>query len=69
MKLITNWRKAYKMLSVQAMALATAIQGTWAVLPDDMKTTIPPQAVQWITMGLLVFGIVGRLVAQPKVQP
>ena len=69
MKLITNWRKAYKMLSVQAMALATAIQGTWAVLPDDMKTTIPPQAVQWITMGLLVFGIVGRLVAQPKVHP
>jgi len=69
MKLISNWRKAYKMLSVQAMALATAIQGTWAVLPDDMKTTIPPQAVQWITMGLLVFGIFGRLVAQPKVQP
>lgn len=69
MKLIANWRKAYKMLSVQAMALATAIQGTWAVLPDDMKTTIPPQAVQWITMGLLVFGIFGRLVAQPKVQP
>ena len=69
MKLIANWRKAYKMLSVQAMALATAIQGTWAVLPDDMKTTIPPQAVQWITMGLLVFGIVGRLVEQPKVQP
>lgn len=69
MKLIANWRKAYRMLSVQAMALATAIQGTWAVLPDDMKTTIPPQAVQWITMGLLVFGIFGRLVAQPKVQP
>ena len=69
MKLIANWRKAYKMLSVQAMAMATAIQGTWAVLPEDMKTTIPPQAVQWITMGLLVFGIFGRLVAQPKVQP
>ena len=69
MKLIANWRKAYRMLSVQSMAMATAIQGAWVVLPEDMKTTIPPQAVQWITMGLLVFGIVGRLVAQPKVQP
>ena len=69
MKLIANWRKAYRMLSVQSMAMATAIQGAWVVLPEDMKTTIPPQAVQWITMGLLVFGIFGRLVAQPKVQP
>lgn len=69
MKLISNWRKAYKMLSVQAMAFATAIQGAWAVLPEEMKATVPPQAVHWITMGLLVLGIVGRLVSQPKVQP
>lgn len=68
MKLITNWRKAYRMLSVQAMAIATAIQGAWAVLPDDMKASVPPQAVYWITMGLLVFGIAGRLVDQPKVK-
>lgn len=68
MKLIKNWRKSYRMLSVQAMALATAIQGTWMTIPEDMKASIPPQAVHWITMGLLVFGIVGRIVAQPKVQ-
>lgn len=68
MKPIPNWRKAYRMLSVQAMALATAIQGAWMAMPEDMKSTIPPQAVYWITMGLLVFGIIGRLVDQPKVQ-
>jgi hypothetical protein len=69
MKLIANWRKAYRMLSIQAMAFATAIQGAWMFLPDDMKATIPPTVVQWVTMGLLAFGIVGRLVDQPKVKP
>ena len=68
MKLIDNWRKAYRMVSVQAMAAATAIQGTWVLIPEDMKSTIAPGIVQWITMGLLVFGIFGRLVDQPKVR-
>tara|TARA_R110000868_G_scaffold215878_1_gene466023 strand:- start:1332 stop:1538 length:207 start_codon:yes stop_codon:yes gene_type:complete len=66
MKLIANWKKAYRMLSVQAMAVAGAIQGTWVLLPEDLKTTIPPNIVYWVTMGLLAFGIVGRLVDQPK---
>jgi len=69
MKLIANWRKAYKMLSIQAMAFATAIQGAWVFIPEDMKASIPPTVVQWVTMGLLAFGIVGRLVDQPKVKP
>jgi hypothetical protein len=69
MKLIANWRKAYRMLSIQAMAFATAIQGAWMFIPEDMKATIPPSVVQWVTMGLLAFGIVGRLVDQPKVKP
>lgn len=69
MKLIDNWRKAYRMLSIQAMAFATAIQGAWMFIPEDMKATIPPTVVQWATMGLLAFGIVGRLVDQPKVKP
>ena len=68
MKLIQNWRKSYRMLSVQAMAVATAIQGAWMAMPDDMKASVPPQAVYWATMGLLAFGIAGRLVDQPKVK-
>jgi hypothetical protein len=68
MKLIANWRKAYRMLSIQAMAFATAIQGAWVFIPEDMKASIPPTVVQWVTMGLLAFGIVGRLVDQPKVK-
>jgi hypothetical protein len=66
MKLITNWRKAYRMLSVQAMTLATTIQGVWMLVDADMRATIPTNVVQWLTIGLLIFGIVGRLVDQPK---
>ena len=68
MKLIPNWRKSWRMLSVQAMTAATAIQGAWMGIPDDMKASIPPTIVHWATMGLLAFGIAGRLVDQPKVK-
>jgi hypothetical protein len=66
MKLIANWKKAYRMVSVQAMAVATAIQGTWVLFPEELRAVIPPNIVYMITMGLLVFGILGRLVDQPK---
>jgi hypothetical protein len=68
MKLISNWKKAYRMLSVQAMALATSIQVTWLSIPEDMKSSIPADVVQYATLGLLAFGIVGRMVDQPKVR-
>lgn len=67
MKLIPAWKRFYRMASVQAMALAAAVQTTWEVIPPDLKSNIPPKYVYAVTMALLVFGIVGRLVAQPKV--
>jgi hypothetical protein len=63
-KLVDDARRAWRWISVQAMAAAVAVQATWATLPDDMKAGIPPQLVQWLTLALLVLGIVGRLVKQ-----
>jgi len=54
------------MFSVQAQALALAILGAWQVMPQDLKSAIPPGAVFWCAMGLLLAGIIGRLVDQPK---
>jgi hypothetical protein len=68
MKLITEWKRAYRMVSVQSMALAAAIQGTWPLIPDDMKASIPHNVVHWVSLALLGFGIAGRLVVQPKVK-
>lgn len=68
MKLIDNWRQCWRMFSVQAMTLATAIQGAWMFIPPQLQASIPPGWVKCITISLLVLGILGRLVDQPKVQ-
>lgn len=64
MKLVDDARRAWRWFSVQAMALALAIQGAWEVIPADMKASIPPALVTYTTLGLLVLGIAGRLVDQ-----
>lgn len=68
MKLIPEARRAWRMFSVQAQALALALLGTWQTIPDDLKAKLPPSLVYWVAMGLMVLGIVGRLIHQPAVQ-
>lgn len=65
-KLIDEWRKAWKWFSVQAMGLAIAIQGAWAAVPDSLQSAVPHSIVTGVTMALLVLGIAGRLVDQAK---
>lgn len=67
MKLIPTWRRAWRMISVQAMTAAAAIQGAWMIVPEDMKSSFPPDVVRVATVALLVLGIAGRLVKQDKV--
>lgn len=65
MNLIPDWRRAWRFFSVQAMAWATAIQVTWMSIPEAMRTTLPETIVHWVTVMLLVLGILGRVVKQP----
>ncbi|MEH6413884.1 DUF7940 domain-containing protein [Pseudomonas sp. CGJS7] len=64
MKLIDNWRQAWRYLSVQAMALAIALQGVWINLPDDLRAHIPDKIALSVTAGILVLGLIGRLFQQ-----
>lgn len=64
MKLIDNWRQAWRFVSVQAMALALALQGVWINLPDDLRALIPDKLALSITAGILVLGLIGRLIQQ-----
>jgi hypothetical protein len=64
MKLVENWRRMHRAFSVQAMALAAAIQGTWPMIPEDLKAALPTSIVHWVSVALLAAGIVGRLVDQ-----
>jgi hypothetical protein len=67
MKLIDEWKKAWRMLSVQAMTLAGAVQGAWMGVPEDWKASVPANLIQGLTLALLVIGVVGRLVKQDSV--
>jgi ABC-type uncharacterized transport system permease subunit len=74
MTLIENANNAWKMFSVQAMAIAgslqfldLAIRFSWASIPEEMRSSLPTGWVQCITVVLMVLGIIGRLVQQwPK---
>jgi protein-S-isoprenylcysteine O-methyltransferase Ste14 len=66
MRLVDDWRRCWRWFSTQAMVLAGALQGAWLFIPEDMKASIPPSIVQWVTVGLLALGVAGRLVKQEK---
>lgn len=65
MRLIPQWRRAWRMASVQLAAVIAA----WSVLPPDAQAAavsligVPPDKVPGILAVLL---IIARLVDQPK---
>lgn len=64
MKLIPNWRDAWRWFSVQALAILAAEPLVWAQLPADVKAMLPPD---WRTIFFVTIafgGILGRLVDQ-----
>lgn len=67
MRLIPEWRRAFRMFSVQCMVLAGALQAAWVALPAEMMATIPEDWMRGITIALLVLGTLGRLVKQARV--
>ena len=66
MTLIEEWRQAWRWFSMQAMALAAAVQGAWAAVPADMKAHVPAALLTTATIALLLAGIGGRLVKQER---
>lgn len=66
MKLIPNWRRWYRMASVQANALSIAAIAAWHELPAEMRAALPAWTIFALGSGLLVLCILARLVKQPK---
>jgi hypothetical protein len=68
MQLIPGWKKAARLFSVQAGLLALA----WLSLPIDQQAAVLsllPFSENQVTGLLVLIGLAGRLIAQPKVQP
>ena len=69
LKLIPNWRKAWRMFSMQVSALGAAAVGSWGLMPPEWQAQIPTEYVRWAAGLSFVFIMLGRVIAQPVVQP
>lgn len=72
MKLIPEWRRSWRMFSVQALAVIATAPLVWAELPDETKALVtalvPPEWLPYITTGVALAGIAGRLIKQEQVR-
>ena len=60
MKLIANWRKAHKFSSMQLMAIAASVEAISATLGGVVSP--------WVIVGLIIFAMVARVIAQDGVK-
>jgi hypothetical protein len=65
MQLIENWKQAWKLFSVQALALLAALPVVWMSLPEDIKAMVPADWMKWIMVAIAIGGLFGRMIAQP----
>ena len=76
MKLIEDWKQAWKLKSVQVGALSAFFYGLilfseqflniWNVIPQELKSKIPENAAEWIGMLVGVAMVLARLKKQPE---
>jgi hypothetical protein len=71
MKLIPEWRRAWRLFSMQALLIIGALQGTLAALPQAaLESAVPGTTVTWgslmvaLSVITAVLGGIGRLVDQ-----
>jgi transposase len=63
-KLVPDWKNAWRWISMHAMTYAAALQVTWASIDQEMRDKLPDNLVLYLTFSLLFLGIIGRLVKQ-----
>ena len=66
LRLVDDWRSAWRWISMNCMVLCAAIQGAWVYIPDDMRSSIPHHLVSGVTIALLIFGVIGRVIKQKE---
>ncbi len=69
MRLVENWKSAWRWFSVQALAVTAAMPIVWAGLPADIKAMIPDGWGLWIFVIVGIGGIAGRILSQSAPAP
>ena len=67
MTLIPNIKQAWRMFSIQAQAINTALLLSWQSLPASFQTVLPVKYLLIIAVVLLILGMVGRVIQQDNV--
>jgi hypothetical protein len=79
MRLIEGWQKAHKFWSVRLGVIGTALTAlflaapeaalhAWAVMPEDVKSMLPPEVIKFMGIFILGSSFVARIVKQPKLE-
>ena len=76
MKLIDNWKQAWKLKSVQVGAASAFFYAlilfseqflnVWAVIPQELKNKIPENVAEWVGIFVGVAMVLARLKKQPE---
>lgn len=66
MKIIPNWKKAWRMFSFQADAIPVAGVAAWSVLPEEWRAAVPQDWLLYGAVAFFVLGMIGRLIYQPE---
>lgn len=69
MKLVPDWKRAWRWFSVQAFAALLALPFVWTTLPADVKAMIPEKARPYLVMLIAAGGLAGRVIDQNKAPP
>jgi len=67
MKLVANWKSAWKWFSVQFVAAAGAIQLSVLAFPETVRAWLPDWLTHMLAVALLFAAVVGRLVEQKRI--
>ena len=68
MKLVPNANKAWRWFSMQLLTITAALQLAWETLPPDALAVIPVDWRGYVTLGLILLAMIGRLIDQGTAQ-
>lgn len=66
-RLIADWRKSWRLWSIQISALGTLLMASWTALPAEFRASLPHG--EWVAAGLFLLTFTTRLIDQSARQP
>lgn len=66
LKIVPDWRSAWRWFSVQLVALAATVQLSILAFPFEIRAWLGDDITHWLAVVLLFAAILGRLIDQKK---